>query len=228
MLCTTPPLGWETIFTAEQSKNYWDLLSIFIDAERASHEIYPPHHEMFAAFVATPLHNVKVVIVGQDPYHQPGQAHGLSFSVNTNVAPPPSLRNIFTELLSDVNVDRNQHPAKGNLTSWAKQGVLLLNTTCTVRRGEAGSHSGKGWEKFTIAALRAVAHTHEHVVFILWGKHAQALRPHLEITGHRHTFIESPHPSPLSAYRGFFGSKPFSQANAALIQATQDPIDWSA
>ena len=228
MLYATPPLGWETIFAAEQSKNYWDSLSIFIETERATLEIYPPHHEVFAAFAATPLHNVKVVIVGQDPYHQPDQAHGLSFSVNTNVAPPPSLRNIFTELLNDVNVDRNQHPAKGNLSSWTEQGVLLLNTTCTVRRGEAGSHSGKGWEKFTTAALRVVAETHEHVVFILWGKHAQALRPHLERTGHHHTFIESPHPSPLSAYRGFFGSKPFSQANTALIKATQAPIDWGA
>lgn len=226
MLCTTPPTGWEAVFAVEQSKSYWESLSIFIDSERASFEIYPPNDEMFSAFVTTPLQSVKVVIVGQDPYHQPGQAHGLSFSVNTNVALPPSLRNIFTELLSDVNVDRNRHPAKGNLMSWAEQGVLLLNTTCTVRRGEAGSHSGKGWEKFTIAAVRTVAETHEHVVFVLWGKHAQALRPHLELTSPHHTFIESPHPSPLSAYRGFFGSRPFSLTNQALQQHRQMPITW--
>ncbi len=214
------------MFTNEQTNNYWQMLSIFIESERASFEIYPPHDEMFAAFFATPLQNVKVVIVGQDPYHQPGQAHGLSFSVNSNVALPPSLRNIFTELQSDVNVDRFQHPAKGNLMSWAEQGVLLLNTTCTVRRDEAGSHTGKGWEKFTTSALRVVAEAHEHVVFILWGKHAQALKSHLDISGHKHTFIESPHPSPLSAYRGFFGSHPFSRTNEALIQHGQVPITW--
>jgi len=226
MLCTTPPPGWDALFTIELSKNYWELLSIFIESERALFEIYPPRNETFAAFNATPLHNVKVVIVGQDPYHQPGQAHGLSFSVNDNVVLPPSLRNIFTELLSDVNVDRSQHPAKGNLLSWAQQGVLLLNTTCTVRRGEAGSHSGKGWEKFTTAALRVVAETHDHVVFILWGKHAQALKGDLDISGRQHTFIESPHPSPLSAYRGFFSSQPFSRTNKALIQHSQAPIEW--
>jgi uracil-DNA glycosylase len=228
MLNFAMPSGWTSFFTEELSKSYWEQLSIFIESERTSYEIYPPPNEVFAAFFATALQNVKVVIVGQDPYHQPGQAHGLSFSVNSNVAIPPSLRNIFTELQSDVNVDRFQHPAKGNLTSWAEQGVLLLNTTCTVRRGEAGSHSGKGWEKFTTAALRAVAETHDHVVFILWGKHAQSLKAHLESNGHHHTFIESPHPSPLSAYRGFFGSKPFSKADTALTSATQDPIDWSA
>jgi uracil-DNA glycosylase len=226
MLNFAMPSGWNSFFTEELSKSYWELLSIFIESERASFEIYPPHNETFAAFNATPLHKVKVVIVGQDPYHQPGQAHGLSFSVNNNVALPPSLRNIFTELQSDVNVDRFQHPAKGNLTSWAEQGVLLLNTTCTVRRGEAGSHSGKGWEKFTTAALRVVAETHDHVVFILWGKHAQALKGDLDISGHKHTFIESPHPSPLSAYRGFFGSHPFSRANEALQQHGQEPITW--
>ncbi len=226
MLNFATPFGWNLFFTTEQTNNYWQLLSIFIELERASFEIYPPHDEMFAAFFATALHNVKVVIVGQDPYHQPGQAHGLSFSVNSNVALPPSLRNIFTELQSDVNVDRSQYPANGNLMSWAEQGVLLLNTTCTVRRGEAGSHSGKGWEEFTTAALRVVAETHAHVVFILWGKHAQSLKPHLESNGHHHTFIESPHPSPLSAYRGFFGSRPFSRANEALIQHGQVPISW--
>ena len=226
MLLTTPPPGWDALFTDEQTNNYWLELSIFIESERALFEIYPPPTEVFAAFAATPLQNVKVVIVGQDPYHQPGQAHGLSFSVNNNVALPPSLRNIFTELQGDVNVDRFQHPAKGSLTSWAEQGVLLLNTTCTVRRGEAGSHSGKGWEKFTTAALRVVAETHGHVVFILWGKHAQALKGQLEISGRQHTFIESPHPSPLSAYRGFFGSRPFSRANEALIRHGQVPIAW--
>ena len=226
MLNFAMPSGWTSFFTEELSKTYWEQLSIFIESERTSFEIYPPHDEVFAAFFATPLHNVKVVIVGQDPYHQPGQAHGLSFSVNNKVALPPSLRNIFTELQSDINVDRFQHPAKGNLTSWAEQGVLLLNTTCTVRRGEAASHSGKGWEEFTTAALRLVAETHEHVVFMLWGKHAQSLKAHLESNGHHYTFIESPHPSPLSAYRGFFGSRPFSRANEALIQNGQVPISW--
>jgi uracil-DNA glycosylase len=226
MLNFAMPVGWDSFFAKEMSKSYWHLLSIFIEAERAACEIYPPHIEVFAAFNATPLHKVKVVIVGQDPYHQPGQAHGLSFSVNNNVALPPSLRNIFTELNSDVNVDRSQHPANGNLMSWAEQGVLLLNTTCTVRRGEAGSHSGRGWEKFTTAALRVVAETHDHVVFILWGKHAQALKGQSEISGRQHTFIESPHPSPLSAYRGFFSSRPFSRTNEALIQHGQAPLSW--
>ena len=226
MLNFATPFGWNLFFTAEQTNNYWRMLSFFIESERAAYEIYPPPIEVFAAFFATPLQNVKVVIVGQDPYHQPGQAHGLSFSVNSNVALPPSLRNIFTELQSDVNVDRSQYPANGNLMSWAEQGVLLLNTTCTVRRGEAASHIGKGWEEFTTAALRLVAETHEHVVFILWGKHAQSLKAHLESNGHHHTFIESPHPSPLSAYRGFFGSRPFSRANEALIQNGQVPISW--
>jgi len=201
-------------------------LELFVAQEREEFLVFPPDDQVFTALSFASPRDISVVILGQDPYHEDGQAHGLSFSVNSNVALPPSLRNIFTELNSDVNVDRSQHPANGNLMSWAEQGVLLLNTTCTVRRGEAASHCGKGWEKFTTAALRVVAETHEHVVFILWGKHAQALKSHLEISGHNHTFIESPHPSPLSAYRGFFGSRPFSRTNEALIQNGQAPISW--
>ncbi len=194
--------------------------------EEAGKVIYPPRGTRLAALEHTPLDAVKVVILGQDPYHGPGQAHGLSFSVPQGIRPPPSLVNIFKELESDLGIP---HPSHGNLESWAKQGVLLLNNTLTVEAHQAGSHAGKGWDAITDAAVRAVALRDEPSVFILWGSHAQnkAKRiPAIAASG-RHLVIASPHPSPLSAYRGFFGSKPFSQSNAFLESHGRGAIDWA-
>ena len=191
----------------------------------AGRTVYPPREERFAALTLTPLDEVKVVILGQDPYHGPGQAHGLAFSVPDGMRLPPSLRNIYKELESDLGVPARQD---GDLTRWATQGVLLLNTSLTVEAGKAGSHAGRGWEAITDACVRAVAARHQSSVFILWGSHAQqkARRiPELG-AGSPHLVIESPHPSPLSAYRGFFGSRPFSRANAFLRDGGRDPIDW--
>lgn len=194
--------------------------------EEAGKVVYPPRGNRLAALEHTPLNAVKVVILGQDPYHGPGQAHGLSFSVPRGIKPPPSLVNIFKELESDLGLARPDH---GNLESWAKQGVLLLNNTLTVEAHKAGSHAGKGWDAITDAAVRAVALREEPSVFILWGSHAQnkAKRiPEIASSG-RHLVITSPHPSPLSAYRGFFGSRPFSQSNAFLKSHGRGAIDWA-
>jgi uracil-DNA glycosylase len=183
--------------------------------------VYPAHDEVFAALHHTPYAQVKVVLLGQDPYHGPGQAHGLCFSVRHGVAVPPSLQNMFKELRDDLGI---AIPSHGNLTSWAQRGVLLLNTTLTVRAGSAGSHHGKGWETFTDEVIRVV-NQREFVVFVLWG--ANARRKKLLIDTARHTIIESAHPSPLSAHNGFFGSRPFSRINAALQAAGVEPVDWS-
>jgi uracil-DNA glycosylase len=183
--------------------------------------VYPPPDEVFAALHLTPYAETRVVILGQDPYHGPGQAHGLCFSVRDGVALPPSLVNIYKELSDDLGIPPPRH---GNLEAWARQGVLLLNATLTVRAGQAGSHQGKGWETFTDAVLATVNAKPEHVVFILWGGYARKKKALID-TG-RHTVIESPHPSPLSAHNGFFGSRPFSRANAALVAAGRDPVDW--
>lgn len=193
--------------------------------EEEGRTVYPPSDQRFAALTLTPLDEVKVVVLGQDPYHGPGQAHGLAFSVPEGVRLPPSLRNIYKELESDLSVPARQD---GDLTRWATQGVLLLNTSLTVEAGKAGSHAGRGWESITDACVRAVAARHQPSVFILWGSHAQqkARRiPELG-AGSPHLVIESPHPSPLSAYRGFFGSRPFSRANAFLRDSGRDPIEW--
>lgn len=194
--------------------------------ERAGRTILPPAGQRFAAFRATPLDRVRVMILGQDPYHRPGQAHGLAFSVPRGVRPPPSLVNIFTELESDLGLVR---PTHGDLSGWARQGVLLLNTSLTVEAGRAGSHARRGWEAITDVAMRAAAQREEPSVFVLWGRHAQAkgervLAPE---AADRHLVLAAPHPSPLSAHRGFFGSKPFSQANAFLEANGRGAIDWS-
>jgi uracil-DNA glycosylase len=194
--------------------------------EAAGRQVYPPRGERLAALALTPLDAVRVVILGQDPYHGPGQAHGLAFSVREGVRVPPSLVNIFKELVSDLGLPR---PAHGDLSAWARQGVLLLNNTLTVEAGKAGSHAGRGWDTLTDAAVAAVAERGEPTVFILWGSHARKKAGRIGALGRSadHLVIESPHPSPLSAYSGFFGSRPFSRANAFLEERGRDPIDWS-
>ncbi len=213
---------WNPVLRAELAKPYWAELQAFVDAERARHQVYPPPDEVFAALHLTPYAEVKVLILGQDPYHGPGQAHGLCFSVRPPVPPPPSLENIFAELHADLGLPVPRH---GSLRHWAEQGVLLLNATLTVRAHQAGSHQKKGWETFTDQVIRAVNDKPERVVFILWGSFARQKRA--LITGPQHTVIESPHPSPLSAHRGFFGSRPFSRANEALVEAGREPVDWA-
>ena len=183
--------------------------------------MYPPSDQVFAALHLTPFADTRVVILGQDPYHGPGQAHGLCFSVADGVAVPPSLVNIYKELQSDLGI---APPRRGDLSAWARQGVLLLNTTLTVRRGAAASHQGKGWETFTDEVIGAVNRKPHRVVFILWGSHARRKKQLVDTS--RHTVIESAHPSPLSAHNGFFGSRPFSRTNAALEAADLTPIDW--
>jgi len=183
--------------------------------------IYPKGSQIFAALDATPVEDVQVVILGQDPYHGPGQAHGLCFSVQKGVDAPPSLENIFKELESDVAVPR---PSHGDLKAWANQGVLLLNATLTVEQAKAGAHQGKGWEEFTDQVIAKLAETRTNLVFILWGAYAQ--KKGSKIDRSKHLVIESPHPSPLSSYRGFFGSRPFSKTNAYLEKMGRRPIDW--
>jgi uracil-DNA glycosylase len=213
---------WNPILKPELEAQYFKELSRFVASERARQPIYPPHDEVFAALHLTAYDAVKVLILGQDPYHGAHQAHGLCFSVRPGIALPPSLENIFTELESDVGVKRPDH---GCLDSWARQGVLLLNATLTVRAGQAASHQGKGWERFTDAVIEAVNRKPERVVFILWGASARKKKALVDTA--RHVIIESAHPSPLSARNGFLGSRPFSRANEALVAAGRDPIDWS-
>jgi uracil-DNA glycosylase len=212
---------WNPILRGEFSKPYWSELQQFVVAERQKGTVYPPHEEVFAALHLTPYAGVKAVILGQDPYHGPNQAHGLCFSVRRGVPQPPSLQNIFKELEADLGCVPPDH---GSLEHWARQGVLLLNATLTVRRGRAASHQNKGWEAFTDEVLKTVNAKPERVVFILWG--ASARRKQILIDTPRHVVIESPHPSPHSAASGFFGSRPFSRTNAALIEAGREPIDW--
>ena len=213
---------WNPILRDELQKPYWEELQAFVSEERRHHAVYPPADEVFAALHRTPYADVKAVILGQDPYHGPGQAHGLCFSVRPGVALPPSLRNIFGELTADLGIAPPNH---GCLDAWADQGVLLLNTTLTVRAHAAASHQKHGWETFTDQVIRAVDAKDERVVFILWG--AAARRKKELIDRDRHVIIESAHPSPLSAHNGFFGSRPFSRTNAALEAAGRTPIDWS-
>ena len=212
---------WNPVLRGEFAKPYWQQLQRFVAGERARHTVFPPEPEVFAALHLTPYATTRVVILGQDPYHGPKQAHGLCFSVRPGVAIPPSLANIHKELQADLGIDP---PGHGNLDAWARQGVLLLNATLTVRAGQAASHQGKGWETFTDEVLRAVNGKPHPVVFILWG--ASARRKTSLIDPSRHTIIQSAHPSPLSAHNGFFGSRPFSRTNAALEAAGLDPIDW--
>lgn len=212
---------WNPVLRGELAKPYWPQLQQFVHAERRRHTVYPPHPDVFAALHLTPFADTRVVILGQDPYHGAGQAHGLCFSVRHGVAIPPSLVNIHKELRDDLGIEP---PGHGNLGGWARSGVLLLNTTLTVRAGQAASHQGRGWEMFTDQVIRAVDAKAHPVVFILWGSHARRKKALVDTT--RHAIIESSHPSPLSASNGFFGSRPFSHADAALEAAGLPPVDW--
>ncbi len=212
---------WLAAVGSEFRQPYYSALYQFIKLEYSNHMVYPEADHIFDAFHLTPLREVKVVIIGQDPYHNKGQAHGLCFSVRPEVEIPPSLVNIYKELEDDLGC---YIPNNGYLEKWAKQGVLLLNTVLTVRAHQAFSHQGKGWEQFTDAVIRAVSEQDRPIVFILWGKPAQAKKSML--TNKKHLILEAPHPSPLSAHRGFFGSKPFSKTNQFLITNEIKPIDW--
>ena len=218
---------WNPVLSAELAKPYWAPLQQFVASERAAGPVYPPKDEVFAALHVTPFASARVLILGQDPYHGPGQAHGLCFSVRPDVPPPPSLVNIFKELQTDVGLARPDH---GNLTPWARQGVLLLNTTLTVRAHQANSHQGRGWETFTDAVIAAMAAKAERVVFVLWGASARKKKTAILGAGgggtDGHVIIESAHPSPLSAHNGFFGSRPFSRVNDALRSVDAPTIDW--
>ncbi|CCZ27834.1 MAG: uracil-DNA glycosylase [Lachnospiraceae bacterium] len=212
---------WLAPLTPEFAKPYYRELYKKVKEEYATHMIFPPSNEVFSAFELTPLADVKVVILGQDPYHNVGQAHGLCFSVKPDVEIPPSLVNIYKELHDDLGC---YIPNNGYLVKWAKQGVLMLNTVLTVRAHQANSHRGIGWEEFTNAAIRVLNEQDRPIVFILWGSPAQRKKEMLN--NPKHLILEAPHPSPLSAYRGFFGSKPFSQTNAFLEKNGLTPIDW--
>jgi len=205
---------------SEFEKPYFKELQAFLEAEYNRYDIYPEMSNIFNALNAVKYEDVKVVIIGQDPYHEPNQAHGLAFSVQDGIALPPSLVNIYKEIESDLQIKCEK---TGNLTRWAKQGVLLLNTSLTVRRAQANSHRGKGWEVFTNEIIKLLSKREDPMVFILWGSNAQAFAP--QIASH-HLILKAPHPSPLSAYRGFFGCKHFSKANDFLLSQNKSPIDW--
>ncbi len=214
--------SWKAALAPEFSKDYMLRLKSFLKSELANgKKIFPKGSEYFAALDHTPVDQVKVVILGQDPYHGPGQAHGLCFSVQPGVPAPPSLVNIYKEMAEDLGITQ---PGHGYLMSWADQGVLLLNSVLTVEAHKAASHQGRGWETFTEAIIAELNEKHDNLVFILWGGYAQ--KKGAKIDADRHLVIKSPHPSPLSSYRGFFGSKPFSQANAYLVEKGKAPIDW--
>lgn len=213
--------SWKELLREEFEKDYFSQLVSFVKQEYATATVYPPGNCLFNAFDHCPFDKVKVVILGQDPYHEPGQAHGLCFSVQDGTPFPPSLVNIFKEIQSDLG---KPTPASGNLLRWADQGVLLLNATLTVRAHQAGSHQNKGWETFTDAVVRQLAMHRKHLVYILWGAYAQ--KKGAIIDTQRNLVLKSAHPSPLSAYRGFFGNKHFSKANDYLIATGQTPIDW--
>lgn len=212
---------WLEPLTPEFRKPYYADLFKFVKEEYAARKVFPPADDIFNAFHLTPLHEVKVVILGQDPYHNDGQAHGLCFSVKPDVDIPPSLVNIYQELHDDLGC---YIPNNGYLTKWAKQGVLMLNTVLTVRAHQANSHRGKGWEEFTDAAIRILDEQDRPIVFILWGSPAQ--KKAMMLHNPKHLILKAPHPSPLSAYRGFFGSRPFSQTNDFLVKNGLTPIDW--
>ena len=213
--------SWQEVLQVEFDKPYFENLVGFVKQEYASNTVFPPAGQIFNAFNTCPFNNVKVVILGQDPYHGPGQAHGLCFSVSDGIQFPPSLQNIFKEITSDLGIPA---PKTGNLTRWAEQGVLLLNATLTVRASQAGSHQGKGWEEFTDAVIKTISEKAENVVFILWGSYA--IKKKALINASKHCILTAPHPSPLSSYRGFFGCKHFSQTNTYLTSKGKQPIEW--
>jgi len=215
--------SWKEVLTEEFDKPYFSYIPLHLKTEKSQGKIiYPPGPFIFNAFNTTPIDKIKVVIIGQDPYHGAGQAHGLCFSVQNGVPPPPSLVNIFKELKEDIGMTMPDH---GNLTKWAEQGVFLLNASLTVRAGEPMSHSKIGWAQFTDAVIKTISEQKEHVVFLLWGKFAQDKKILIDET--KHLILRAAHPSPLSAYAGFFGCKHFSKANDYLMSKGIDPVDWS-
>lgn len=212
---------WQQVLEKEFESPYYQQLREFLKKEYQTETVYPPMNEIWEAFELTPYHKVKVVILGQDPYHGPNQANGLSFSVEKGVRLPPSLRNIYKELEADLSIVPAKH---GDLTAWAEQGVFLLNSVLTVRGGQAYSHRGKGWEMLTDAVIRALNEREKPVIFLLWGN--ASIQKKALIDTKKHVVFTSPHPSPLSANRGFFGSKPFSKVNEALVKLGETPINW--
>jgi len=213
--------SWKNFLGEEFSKEYFSSLRKYLKEEKKEYKIFPESENIFRAYNTTKFDDIKVVILGQDPYHGVNQAHGLAFSVLQGTKIPPSLVNIFKELVDDIGCSL---PTRGNLLPWAEQGVFLLNTVLTVRESSAGSHRAKGWEQFTDATIKAINDNLENVVFILWGKPAQSKEKLLDVS--KHLILKAPHPSPLSSYRGFFGSKPFSLTNEYLISHHKKPIDW--
>ncbi len=213
--------SWKALLKDEFEKDYFKNLTDFVKQEYKTHTIYPPGRDIFKAFDLCPVENVKVVIIGQDPYHGKGQAHGLCFSVKDGVKIPPSLRNIYKEIHNDIG---KEIPETGNIEHWAKQGVLMLNATLTVRAGNAGSHQGKGWEIFTDAVIEKISKERENLVFLLWGAYAQ--RKGQVIDNEKHYILKSAHPSPFSAYTGFFGNKHFSKTNEFLKSKGKEEIKW--
>ena len=216
------PGDWREVLADEVASPRFAAVQDFVAQERAKHTVYPPEGQVFTALRLTPYARVKVLLLGQDPYHGPGQAQGLAFSVAPGVPPPPSLRNMFKELQADVGAPP---PRNGSLVPWAEQGVLLLNALLTVRAGSANSHANHGWEHFTDAVIRAVSAKEEPCVFLLWGRYAQKKLPLIDAK--RHAVLQGVHPSPLSAKNGFFGSKPFSRTNEELQSRGRPPIDWA-
>ncbi len=213
--------SWKEVLQEEFGKEYFAKLAEFVKSEYQHTIVYPPPKDIFRAFNLCPFNKVKVVILGQDPYHGPGQANGLCFAVGQGVTLPPSLQNIFKEIESDIGLLKNK---TGDLERWAGQGVLLVNATLTVRARTAGSHQARGWEDFTDAVVGALSEKREHLVFILWGNYAKQKGAHIDRT--KHLVLQSAHPSPFSAYNGFFGSKPFSRTNTYLLEHGEHPIDW--
>lgn len=213
--------SWKNALGAEFEKPYFQMLAEYVKDEYKTQTVFPPPKLIFNAFDHCSFDNVRVVILGQDPYHGVGQAHGLSFSVPDGVTPPPSLKNIYKELAADIG---GEIPTGGNLEHWADQGVLLLNATLTVRAGQAGSHQKKGWENFTDRVIQAISDSKEHVVFLLWGRYAQQKGARIDRS--KHLVLEAAHPSPFSAHSGFFGCKHFSKTNAYLEEHGRKPIDW--
>jgi len=213
--------SWKQVLSEEFSSPYFQDLKEFLIEEKKKYRIYPPGNQIFEAFNKTPFDKVKIVLLGQDPYHGDGQAHGLCFSVPSGVDFPPSLQNIFRELQTDTGLS---YPKSGNLAAWAERGVLLLNATLTVRANQAGSHQGRGWEIFTNAVIKKLSEERANLVFLLWGNFAREKKSLIDLS--KHFVLEAPHPSPLSVYRGFYGCKHFSKANELLVSKGIEPIVW--